>query len=136
MAGVIRPDEPFPAGKRRWLPLVLAGVVVVAAALTVAFTRFDSSGGGESGGANVPIEFRHACGHPGEHVIARHVPVTIRHAACDLTGVGISTADRPGAYVPRSQHWGVEIANSSGFHLKVDDNGNVTVWLQGPPGNM
>ena len=50
--------------------------------------------------AQVPEEFRPACGRPGSHVIVRYFPVTIPHALCDLTGVAISyprgiPADRP-----------------------------------------
>jgi hypothetical protein len=37
----------------------------------------------------VPAEFRAACGHPGRTVIVLQVPVTVRHADCDLTGVTI-----------------------------------------------
>ena len=46
----------------------------------------------------IPTEFRAACGHPGAQVEVRKVPVTISHAACDLTGVAISygnSAARP-----------------------------------------
>jgi hypothetical protein len=35
--------------------------------------------------AQVPEEFRPACGRPGSHVIVRHFPVTIPHAALDVT---------------------------------------------------
>jgi hypothetical protein len=44
----------------------------------------------------VPAEFRAACGHPGAHVMVRKVPVTISHAACDLTGVLITYRDYGG----------------------------------------
>ena len=48
----------------------------------------------------IPTEFRTACGHPGAQVEVRKVPVTISHAACDLTGVAISYRDFGGATVP------------------------------------
>jgi hypothetical protein len=44
----------------------------------------------------IPPEFRDACGHPGANVEVRKVPVTISHAACDLTGVAISTGTAAG----------------------------------------
>ncbi|HEU0238152.1 MAG TPA: hypothetical protein VFR11_02580 [Micromonosporaceae bacterium] len=37
----------------------------------------------------MPAEFRAACGHPGRTVVVQRVPVTVRHADCDLTGVTI-----------------------------------------------
>ena len=40
--------------------------------------------------AQVPEEFRAACGRPGSRVTVRHFPVTIPHALCDLTGVAIA----------------------------------------------
>ncbi|HKE66552.1 MAG TPA: hypothetical protein VKB59_18135 [Micromonosporaceae bacterium] len=47
----------------------------------------------------VPAEFRAACGHPGKTVVVQRVPVTVRHADCDLTGVtvryGHASADVP-----------------------------------------
>jgi hypothetical protein len=52
--------------------------------------------------SGVPVEFRHACGRPGSHVVVRHLPVTISHAACDLTGVDVGTVHNAAgrAYVP------------------------------------
>lgn len=86
--------------------------------------------------AAVPPEFRAACGHPGAHVEVRHVPVTIRHADCDLTGVAISYRDYGGATVPRGG--GVGIGNSFGFTLTVAAGSlDVTVSAPaGPPGNL
>ena len=49
--------------------------------------------------AQVPEEFRPACGRPGSRVIVRHFPVTIPHALCDLTGVAISYPRHGGATV-------------------------------------
>jgi len=86
------------------------------------------------GGAGVPPEFRPACGHPGAHVEARHVPVTISHAKCDLTGVLISYKSYNGAYVPRHGIRG-GIGSSTGFTLTVHSNGDVTVKATGEPGN-
>jgi hypothetical protein len=53
-----------------------------------------------STGGAVPAEFRAACGHPGRTVVVRHVPVTVRHADCDLTGVTIRYG-LAGAMVPK-----------------------------------
>jgi hypothetical protein len=49
--------------------------------------------------AQVPEEFRPACGRPESRVIVRHFPVTIPHALCDLTGVAISYPGHGGATV-------------------------------------
>jgi len=62
-------------------------------------------GPAESGGAlaAVPTEFRAACGHHGAVVTVKRAPVTIAHAACDLTGVTIiyglaqAAVPKPGA---------------------------------------
>jgi hypothetical protein len=81
----------------------------------------------------VPPEFRAACGHPGAHVTVRKVPVTIRHAGCDLTGVVISYPHYGGATVPRGSGG---IGTSSGFSLVVHPGTlDVTVSATGPPGN-
>ena len=83
----------------------------------------------------VPPEFRAACGHPGAHVTVRKVPVTISHAACDLTGVVISYPGHGGATVPRGRG-GIGIANSLGLTLTVDPGTlDVTVKVTGSPGN-
>src|SRR4051795_3161925 len=62
----------------------LAGAVLIMA-LSV------GCGGSGSNTAQVtsgpPREFRAACGHPGATVKVRHVPVTVKHDECDLTGV-------------------------------------------------
>lgn len=84
--------------------------------------------------AAVPQEFRPACGHPGAHVTVRQVPVTVPHAACDLTGVSVSYPGRGGATVPADA--GVAIANSMGFCLEVDSRTlDVTITVTGSPGN-
>jgi hypothetical protein len=87
------------------------------------------------GGAGVPPEFRPACGHPGAHVEARHVPITISHAKCDLTGVLITYKNYSGAYVPRRGVKGT-IGSSTGFTLTVHSNGDVTVNATGEPGSF
>ena len=82
----------------------------------------------------VPAEFRAACGHPGASVEVRKVPVTIRHAACDLTGVAVSYRNRGGAAVPPSAGG---IANSDGFELTVHPGSlDVTITVTGPHGNV
>ena len=83
----------------------------------------------------IPPEFRAACGHPGAQVEARTVPVTISHAACDLTGVAISYRNRGGATVPHGGG-GTGIGNSSGFELTVHPGSlDVTITVTGPAGN-
>ena len=83
----------------------------------------------------VPPEFRAACGHPGAQVEAREVPVTISHAACDLTGVAISYQNRGGATVPHGGG-GTSIGNSDGFELAVHSGSlDVTITVIGPHGN-
>jgi hypothetical protein len=89
---------------------------------------------GASGHSAVPPEFRLACGHPGTQVLARKVPVTGRHADCDLTGAAISYPGRGGATVPRDG--GVTIGNSNGLKLTVHAGTlDVTIDVTGPPGN-
>ena len=81
----------------------------------------------------VPLEFRAACGHPGAHVTVRQVPVTVPHAACDLTGVSLSYPGRGGATVPDLPG---AIASSTGFQLTVDPRTlDVTIAVSGAPGN-
>jgi hypothetical protein len=84
----------------------------------------------------IPPEFRAACGHPGAQVEVRMVPVTISHAACDLTGVAISYRNRGGATVPHGGG-GTGIGNSDGFELTVRPGSlDVTITVTGPHGNM
>jgi hypothetical protein len=81
----------------------------------------------------IPPEFRAACGHPGAQVEVRTVPVTISHAACDLTGVAISYQNRGGATVP---HGDGGIGNSNGFDLTVHPGSlDVIITVTGPHGN-
>src|SRR5437763_4323749 len=78
----------------------------------------------------IPTEFRAACGHPGAQVEVRKVPVTISHAACDLTGVAISYRDFGGATVPHGGG-GTSIGTSSGFVLAVH-SGSLDVTITAP----
>jgi hypothetical protein len=83
----------------------------------------------------VPPEFRAACGHRGAHVTVRKVPVTISHAACDLTGVVITYPGYGGATIPRGRG-GIGVGNSLGFTLTVHrDTLDVTVNATGSPSN-
>jgi hypothetical protein len=83
----------------------------------------------------IPPEFRAACGHPGAEVEVSKVPVTISHAACDLTGVAISYRNRGGATVPHGGG-GTGIGNSLGFELTVHPGSlDVTITVTGPAGN-
>jgi hypothetical protein len=64
----------------------------VAAALLAgcaALVACSSPGAAKPDLSKVPQEFRAACGHPGAQVTVKTVPVTVRHADCDLTGVTI-----------------------------------------------
>jgi hypothetical protein len=74
-----------------------------------------------------------ACGHPGATVQVRHVPVTVRHADCDLTGVTVSYKNHGGAVVG-SKPGGV--GNSQGFTVAVAKRTlDVTINARGPVGN-
>ena len=82
--------------------------------------------------AQVPEEFRPACGRPGSRVVVRHFPVTIPHALCDLTGVAISYPRHGGATVHATPG---TIYNSGGFRLTVHpETLDVTVDVQLRPG--
>ena len=82
--------------------------------------------------AQVPEEFRAACGRPGSRVIVRQFPVTIPHALCDLTGVAISYPRHGGATVHATPS---TIYNSGGFRLTVHPGTLVvTVDVQLRPG--
>lgn len=85
-------------------------------------------------GSSVPLEFRSACGHPGAHVVVRRVPITIRHADCDLTGVTVSYKRHGGAVVGE-QPGGV--GSSGGFSMVIHRHTlDVTVdSRKGPAGN-
>ena len=81
----------------------------------------------------IPPEFRAACGHPGAHVRVRKVPVTVRHADCNLTGVVITYRGYGGAAVPGD---GTSVGTSSGFTLTVHPGTlDVTINATGPPSN-
>jgi hypothetical protein len=83
--------------------------------------------------AAVPPVFQHACGHPGAEVVVQEVPVTVKHADCDLTGVVISYPGRGGATVPAD---GASVGNSSGLSLTVHPGTlDVTVTVTGSAGN-
>ena len=82
--------------------------------------------------AQVPEEFRPACGRPGSRVIVRHFPVTIPRALCDLTGVTISYPRHGGATVRATPG---TINNSGGFRLTVHpETLDVTVDVRLRPG--
>ena len=84
----------------------------------------------------IPTEFRAACGHPGAQVEVRKVPVTISHAACGLTGVGISYRDFGGATVPHGGG-GTSIGTSNGFELSVRSGSlDVTITAPATHGNV
>jgi hypothetical protein len=76
--------------------------------------------------ASVPAVFRHACGHPGAKVRVTHLPVTIKHSACDLTGVSITVRGGEGAVVPESGGVG---ATWDG--IDSADTGSLTITVAG-----
>jgi hypothetical protein len=76
---------------RNLTPLI---IIALAAACTAACSSSPPSL------ASVPAAFRHACGHPGAKVTVTHLPVTIKHSVCDLTGVSILVRGGIGADVP------------------------------------
>jgi hypothetical protein len=110
------------------LALILAAAAVAGCASAAPPTT-------PAAGPAIPPEFRAACGHPGAEVEVRKVPVTISHAACDLTGVAISYRNRGGATVPHGGG-GTGIGNSLGFELTVHPGSlDVTITVTGPAGN-
>jgi hypothetical protein len=85
--------------------------------------------------ASVPAAFRHACGHPGAKVRVTRLPVTIKHSACDLTGVSITVRGGEGAFVPESggvgATWdGTDAADSGSLTINVA-NGTRDVTISG-----
>jgi hypothetical protein len=111
----------------------LAVLVLAAAAVAGCASTAPPSATPSTPAPAVPAEFRAACGHPGAQVEVRTVPVTIRHAACDLTGVAVSYRNRGGATVPASAGG---IGNSDGFDLEVHSGSlDVTITVTGPHGN-
>lgn len=109
---------------------------VQTAIIALALTAVAAAACGTSGPSPrtaIPPEFAAACGHPGAHVKVRSVPVTIRHADCDLTGVVITYRGYGGATVPIG---GISVGTSSGFSLTIHPGTlDVTVNATGPPGN-
>jgi hypothetical protein len=111
----------------------LAVLVLAAAAVAGCASTAPPSATPSTHAPAVPAEFRPACGHPGTHVEVRTVPVTVPHAACDLTGVAVSYRNRSGATVPHSAGG---IGNSDGFDLTVHTGSlDVTITVTGPHGN-
>jgi hypothetical protein len=111
----------------------LAVLVLAAAAVAGCASTAPPSATPSTHTPAIPGEFRAACGHPGTQVEVRKVPVTIRHAACDLTGVAVSYRNRGGAAVPHSAGG---IGNSDGFELTVHPGSlDVTITVTGPHGN-
>jgi len=121
---------------RSVIVVMMAGITRTAWAVLSMVVAVTACGGSAPDPSAVPPEFRAACGHPGAHVAVRHVPVTVPHAECDLTGVAISYGAYGGATVPRQG--GVGIANSFGFTLTVAAGSlDVTITApSGPPGNL
>jgi len=112
--------------------MTLAGAVAPAC---MAIAVAACSNAPQSPRSMVPSEFRAVCGHPGAHVTVRKVPVTISHAACDLTGVVITYPGRGGATVPRGSG-GTGIGTSTGFTVTIHPGTlDVTVNMTGAAGN-
>ena len=119
--------RPSRAGRRHAARLILA----LAAVTTI--TAACGSSHPARARASIPAEFRHACGHPGAKVTVTHLPVTIKHSTCDLTGVLITVPGRGGMVVPGSSGG---VGNSMGLTLTVGDRTlDVTLTATGPAGN-
>ena len=84
----------------------------------------------------VPSEFLSACGHPGAPVTVTRLPVTVRHADCDLTGVVIRYGET-GVTVPDRGMEAGAIADDftsggTAVFARVDANtGDVTITIDG-----
>lgn len=111
---------------RNFAPLLIA----LAAASTAACSS------SPPGLASVPAAFRHACGHPGAKVMVTHLPVTIKHRACDLTGVSVFVRGGGGAVVPApgegvTANWDTVTGDGSGS-LSIDvADGTLDVTITG-----
>jgi hypothetical protein len=83
----------------------------------------------ENPAAPLPSAVRAACGHPGSTVTLERLPVTIRHADCDLTGVEVRYG-MTGLTVPSSEMVGAAadgISSSTTLVVEVDPTiGDVT----------
>jgi hypothetical protein len=111
---------------------LMRAAITVFALMAVAIAACSTSR--PSSRAAIPPEFRAACGHPGSHVRVRKVPVTVRHADCDLTGVVITYRRYGGATVPGD---GTSVGTGTGFTLTVHPGTlDVTINATGPPGNL
>jgi hypothetical protein len=138
VASVLRKAESIQhrqATIKKYLPPAVAAGVFAISAIVVAIVVGTASHSNNGAAASaVPREFRHACGHPGSHVIVKHVPVTVSHAACDLTGVDISYPGHGAAYVPAP---GATVSNGLGIDIRVDaDTQDVTINAVGPSAIM
>lgn len=117
------------------VPVLVLAAAAVAGCASAAPPASPASPTSPAARPAIPPEFRAACGHPGAQVEVRTVPVTISHAACDLTGVAISYRNRGGATVPHDGG-GTGIGNSDGFELTVHPGSlDVTITVTGPHGN-
>lgn len=97
--------------------------------ISVSLGLIASACGAEGGQiANVPPEFREACGRPGSEVRLVAPGGTIEADACDLTGVTLRWADG-GALVPPA---GQGVANSDGLSVRTAEDGDVTYLIETP----
>lgn len=115
---------------RNLAPLI---TIALAAAIATACSSHSAPPKAEAGTkpkagaeAGVPAVFRHACGHPGAKVRVTHLPVTVKHSACDLTGVSITVHGGEGAVVPKSggvgATWdGIDSAHTGSLTITVAD---------------
>ena len=87
-------------------------LLVMAGACALLTSCGDSTGAPQS--AAVPAEVQPACGRPGTVVKLVEVPVTIKHADCDLTGV---------------------VLEHGGAGVTVPTSGNVTAQTDGRKGS-
>jgi hypothetical protein len=103
------------------------------AALTMCGSACGAGSEGPGGDADVPPEFRAACGKPGSTVAIAATSGTVRRSDCDLRGVTL-TVDRlggvGGAVVPAD---GEGVGNSGGLVISTAPNGDVTYRFEATP---
>ena len=112
-----------PGRPGRRLPALLTLALAAAAAVITACGSHPAPAGAS---ASVPAAFRHACGHPGAKVRVTRLPVTVKHSACNLTGVSITVRGGEGAVVPESggvgATWdGIDSAHTGSLTITVAD---------------
>ena len=119
-------------GRNLALPITITLAAAIATACGSHPAPAKSGAGAKAG---IPAAFRHACGHPGAKVRVTRLPVTIKHSACNLTGVSITVHGGEGAVVPESggvgATWdGIDSAHTGSLTITVA-NGTRDVTITG-----